>query len=200
MNLKLCPLLVTWDDVFILIFVYFYFWDFDANLGLTLQPRSQFFNASPYFQSIPLTMIQLCCDMTTMVTFTSPFRATVYPWNCHSGRLTNSAALRNRKSMHKSEWKLRSKYSNSNPQSRFQKVIAYLKKNHLTSIGDCARPLAHSPCQPWSVCEHQKTDLKSRKNCESCWSQVTWKVKFECQFCLSCPVLTDGPAVSFRFV
>ena len=114
---------------FILIFFYFYFYDFDAILGQTLQPRSQFFNPSPYFQSIPLTMIQLCCDMTTMVTFTSPFRATVYPWNCHSGRLTNSAALRNRKSMQKSEWKLRSKYSNSSPQSRFQKVIAYFKKN-----------------------------------------------------------------------
>ena len=29
--------------------------------------------------------------------------------------------------------------------------------------------------------------MKHRKNCESCWSQDTWKVKFECQ---SCPVLS----------
>ena len=30
---------------------------------------------------------------------------------------------------------------------------------------------------------------KHHKNCESCQSQVTWKVKFKCQFCpvLSCP-------------
>ena len=29
------------------------------------------------------------------------------------------------------------------------------------------------------LAEHQK-------NCESCQSQATWKVKFKCQFCLSC--------------
>ena len=163
MNLKLCPLLVTWDHVATTIFFYFniclfLFLGFWCNLRTNTSAQIPVFNPSPCFQSIPLTMIQLCCDMTTMVTFTSPFRATVYPWNCHSGRLTNSAALRNRKSMQKSEWKLRSKYSNSNHQSRFQKAIAYFKKKHLISIGDCARPLAHSPCQPWSVCEHQKTD------------------------------------------
>ena len=29
-------------------------------------------------------------------------------------------------------------------------------------------------------------DLKHRKNCESCPTQVTWKVKFKCQISLSC--------------
>ena len=29
-------------------------------------------------------------------------------------------------------------------------------------------------------------DLKHRKNCESCPTQVIWKVKFKCQICLSC--------------
>ena len=28
-------------------------------------------------------------------------------------------------------------------------------------------------------------ESKYRKNCESCPTQVTWKVKFKCQFCLS---------------
>ena len=28
-------------------------------------------------------------------------------------------------------------------------------------------------------------DLKHRNNCESCPSQVTWKIKFKCQICLS---------------
>ena len=27
---------------------------------------------------------------------------------------------------------------------------------------------------------------KHRKNCKSCPTQVTWKVKFKCQICLSC--------------
>ena len=27
---------------------------------------------------------------------------------------------------------------------------------------------------------------KHRKNCESCPTQVTWKIKFKCQFCLYC--------------
>ena len=36
------------------------------------------------------------------------------------------------------------------------------------------------------------TNTKHRKNCKSCQSQVTWKVKFKCQFCpvLSCRVLS----------
>ena len=152
---------------FILIFFYFYFYDFDAILGQTIQPRSQFFNTSPYFQSIPLTMIQLCCDMTTMVTFTSPFRATVYPWNCHSGRLTNSAALRIRKSMHKSEWKLRSKYSNSSPQSRFQKVIAYFKKPPDINWWLCTTTGTFT--LPAMICLWRPENrLKHRKNCKSC--------------------------------
>ena len=38
--------------------------------------------------------------------------------------------------------------------------------------------------KPWN-----KHILKHREDCKSCQSQVTWKVKFECQFCpvLSCP-------------
>ena len=28
--------------------------------------------------------------------------------------------------------------------------------------------------------------FKHRKNCDSCPTKVTWKVKLECQFCLSC--------------
>ena len=35
----------------------------------------------------------------------------------------------------------------------------------------------------------EKKIFFSRKNCESCPAQVTWKVKFKCQFVLSCPVL-----------
>ena len=172
MNLKLCPLLVTWDDVDTTIFFYFniclfLFWGFWCNLRTNTSAQNPVFNTSPCFQSIPLTMIQLCCDMTTMVTFTSPFRATVYPWNCHSGRLTNSAALRNRKSMHKSEWKLRSKYSNSNPQSRFQKVIAYFKKppdinwRLCTTTGTFTLP-------PMICLWTPENRLKHRNNCESC--------------------------------
>ena len=37
---------------------------------------------------------------------------------------------------------------------------------------------------------NQNSEYKHRKNCESCQSQVTWKVKFKCRFCLSCPVLS----------
>ena len=49
----------------------------------------------------------------------------------------------------------------------------------------------------WMFCHllHRKVDItgclwkkKHRKNCERCQSQVAWKVKFKCQFCLSCPV------------
>ena len=31
---------------------------------------------------------------------------------------------------------------------------------------------------------------KHSKNCESCQSEVNWKVRFKNQFCLSCPVLS----------
>ena len=172
MNLKLCPLLVTWDDVDTTIFFYFniclfLFLGFWCNLRTNTSAQIPVFNPSPCFQSIPLTMIQLCCDMTTMVTFTSPFRATVYPWNCHSGRLTNSAALRNRKSMQKSEWKLRSKYSNSNPQSRFQKVIAYFKKPPDINWWLCTTTGTFT--LPAMICLWTPENrLKHRKNCESC--------------------------------
>ena len=172
MNLKLCPLLVTWNDVDTTFFFYFnvflfLFLGFWCNLRTNTSAQIPVFNASPYFQSIPLTMIQLYCDMTTMVTFTSPFRATVYPWNCHSGRLTNSAALRNRKSMHKSEWKLRSKYSNSSPQSRFQKVIAYFKKTPDINWWLCTTTGTFT--LPAMICLWRPENrLKHRKNCKSC--------------------------------
>ena len=44
---------------------------------------------------------------------------------------------------------------------------------------------------PWS------SFFKHRKNCKSCQSQVTWNVKFKCQFCfvLSRPVLSDHEEV-----
>ena len=32
----------------------------------------------------------------------------------------------------------------------------------------------------------EASKIKHRKNCESCPTQVTWKVKFTCQICLSC--------------
>ena len=41
---------------------------------------------------------------------------------------------------------------------------------------------------------------KHHKNCESCRSQVTWKLKFKCQFCpvLSCPVLSCPRQCRYR--
>ena len=46
---------------------------------------------------------------------------------------------------------------------------------------------SHNACQ--CECSYTGRCLKHRKNCESCQSQVTWKVKFKCQFVPSCPVL-----------
>ena len=45
----------------------------------------------------------------------------------------------------------------------------------------------HNPATPTHVVSSFN---KHCKNSESCQSQVTWKVKFKCQFCLSCPVLS----------
>ena len=36
---------------------------------------------------------------------------------------------------------------------------------------------------------------KHHKNCESCQSHVTWKVKFKCQFCLSCLSFLSCPSL-----
>ena len=36
--------------------------------------------------------------------------------------------------------------------------------------------------------------IKQSKICKRCPTQVTWKVKFKCQFCLSCPPSSPRPA------
>ena len=53
----------------ICLFLFLGFW---CNLRTNTSAQIPVFNPSPCFQSIPLTMIQLCCDMTTMVTLPRP--------------------------------------------------------------------------------------------------------------------------------
>ena len=42
----------------------------------------------------------------------------------------------------------------------------------------------------------QKYKYKHRKNCESCPTQVTWKIKYKCQICLSSLFLFDLSVLS----
>ena len=67
----------------------------------------------------------------------------------------------------------------------FQREIGKLDRSNLSkslnwvSITDnCCK--VHPPEQE----ERNKVGIKYSKNCESCPTQVTWKVKFKCQFCL----------------
>ena len=46
----------------------------------------------------------------------------------------------------------------------------------------------------------QKNKYKHRKNCESCPTQVTWKIKFKCQICLSSLFLFDLSVLSVSCV
>ena len=44
----------------------------------------------------------------------------------------------------------------------------------------------------WQCVEVGHSEVKHRRNCKSCPTQVTWKIKFWCQICLCCLLVCPG--------